>query len=238
MSLKFLKTGDAAEKALAEAEEKSKAAAANAGGSSDEFFYRYRFWMPQDAETMITFLDGDLNDNGVLTKITYEEHQKQIGGDWKNFFPCTADIEPCPLCEANVSKSFVAVFTVIDHTEWKDKNGKVHQNEKRLYVAKKQTLQRLQKLAIKRGGLRGCSFDVSRTGDQSAAVGSDFDFLKKWEDMAEFKAQYGVEDTDPLNYENVIQYKTAKELTALGLGALGASIGGEPADDVDVAADL
>ena len=127
---------------------------------------------------------------------------------------------------------------MIDHTEWKDKNGKVHQNEKRLYVAKKQTLQRLQKLAIKRGGLRGCSFDVSRTGDQSAAVGSDFDFLKKWEDMAEFKAQYGVEDTDPLNYENVIQYKTAKELTALGLGALGASIGGEPADDVDVAADL
>jgi hypothetical protein len=229
MSLSFLKKGDAAQTAFDQAEAKQAAgAAAAAGGNDGAFLYKHRFWMPAEAETMITFLDGDLNENGVLDEICYNEHQLQIAGDWKNFFPCVSDDEPCPLCNSGLNPSFVSVFTVIDHSEWTDKKGQVHKDQKRLYAVKRESLKLLRKMAVKRDGLRGCSFDLSRTGDRSPAVGSHYDFLKKWEDMDKFKESYNLDDVDGLDYEDTIQYKTAKELTDLGLGVASGGIGSEP----------
>jgi hypothetical protein len=232
MSFKYLKKGKEAEAAMQQADEKAAQQKAAAAGSDEEFLYKYRFWMPNDTETMITFLDGNLNENGVLDEIVMEEHQLQINGKWNNFFPCTCDTEPCPLCaspnEKESKKSHVALFTVIDHGEWTDSNGKVHRNERKLYAVKRDTLKLLRKQAVKRGGLAGCTFEVSRTGDRSASVGSHFDFVKKWDSRDAIAAEYGC-DTDALNYEDVIQYRTAEELIALGLGTAPSSIGSETA---------
>ena len=44
--------------------------------------------------------------------------------------------------------------------------GKVIKNTRKLFIAKNQTIKMLTKLAAKRGGLQGCTFDVARTGDK------------------------------------------------------------------------
>ena len=64
-------------------------------------------------------------------------------------------------------------MTVIDHSEYtvqKGPNaGKVYKNQRRLFVAKEGTLKALNKLAAKpeRNGLAGCTFDVSRGGENT-----------------------------------------------------------------------
>lgn len=231
MALSFLKRGAEAHQALQQAEKKAAEARKNAeaGGSSGEFLYKYRFWMPEDAETQITFLDGDLNEAGVLSEICYEEHQNPSGQDWRTFYPCTAETEACPLCAAGSKKSFITVFSVIDHTEWTDKKGVVHKDEVKFYAVKLTALKLLRKLAVKNGGLVGCKFDVSRTGAMSPSTGSHLDLVEKYDSLAAVAKAYGVE-AKPLNYEEVIQYRSAKELLDLGLGVAVASIGGESED--------
>lgn len=240
MSMKWLKTGAAAQAASVhaeqEAEAKAQVAKATKAGDDGAFLYKYRYWMKNDSENEITFLDGDLNENGILSEVCYDEHALKIGNDYNNFFPCTADEEPCPLCAGNAKKSFVAVFTVIDHSKWVDKEGNQRQNEKRLFVAKMDTIKYLRKQAIKRGGLTGCRFEVSRTGDKSAAVGNNFEFESKYTPL-EVAAEYGV-DASPLVYEDIIQYKSASELLSLGLGISTGGIGSESAPASGTTPDL
>lgn len=237
MAIKFLKTGEAAAKAFQKADAEAAARTAAASMSDEERAYRYRFWMPVDADARITFLDGELNPNGVLDETTYTEHQVPIGNDWRNFYPCVSDQEPCPLCVADNKSYYVAVFSIIDHSEWVDKQGAVHKNERKLYAVKRDTVRILRKMSLTREGLRGCTFDVSRTGDRSPNVGSHYDFIKKWEDMAAFGKEYNVKDTSPLNYGKVVKYRTATELLSLGVGIKASSIGGE-SSTVDVSKEL
>ncbi len=215
MAVSWLKKGKAAHEQVKHADqetEKKKAA-----GSIR------RFWIPNDKETQITFLDGDLDDDGLLQTVTYWEHQLRLNGDWRNWFACTQDSEPCPICLGGQgdSPSLVAAFTVIDHTKWTDKQQKVHQHERRLFICKRETLKRLQKIATKRDGLLGITFDVSRTGDKSAAVGSDFDFVEK-RTAANLKKAYGLklEDVKAYDYEETIKYRNAEELKELGFTTL------------------
>lgn len=212
MAVSWLKKGKAAHEAVEQAD--AQTAQKQAAGSV------YRFYLPKDKETRITFLDGNLDEDGLLETMTYWEHQLNLNGSWKNWFTCTQDSEPCPICQDNHNPSLVAVFTVIDHSKWTDKNGVEHQHEKRLFVCKRETFKRLQKIATKRGGLAGCTFEVSRTGDKSAAVGSDFDYDEK-RPLSEVQKALGLDDevVTPYNYEEVITYRTADELRKLGFGS-------------------
>ena len=204
------------------------------------FAYKTRFWLPEGGETSITFLDGDLNEDGMLDELTYWEHHLQIDGSWKNWYPCIQGDESCPICEQGEKNSLVAIFTIIDHSKWKAKRGKnagkTFKDQKRLFVCKKNTLKRLRTIAQKRGGLRGATFDVSRIGDNSENVGDTFDFIGKWKSPKKFAEKYKLkkDDVTAYNYEEIVPNYTRKELLKLGFGNSGnASVGAEEASEAD-----
>lgn len=220
--LSFIKRGKEASTTMAQEEAKAEMRSKNKV---------FRFWMPKDTDAQITFLDGDLDGDQLLDVPFYHEHQVNMNGSWDNHFICTQDTEPCPICEGGLSPSYVGIFTVIDHSEYKSKkDGKLHKDNVKLLVAKRDTIKLLQKIAIKRGGLRGCRFDVSRTGDKSPSVGSAFDFTEKLTE-AQLQKQYP-DKFQPVNYEEYLAsiYSEAKELRKLGFGSTNTPVGGESAD--------
>ena len=222
--LSFLKRGKVAQEIAEQEEKKAEMRAKN---------NIFRFWLPKDATSSITFLDGNVAD-GILDIPFYHEHNVNMNGSWLNWFICTQDEEPCPICEGGGTASYVGIMTVIDHSEYKDKNGNIKKDTLKLFVAKRDTIKLLQKYAVKRGGLRGCTFDVSRTGDKSPGVGSAFDFTEKLTD-AELKAKYGakkpgeVDRSQPVNYEEYLKglYQTASDLRKLGFGSSAGPVGSE-----------
>lgn len=213
----FLMKGAAAKQAMAHEEAKAEMAKQEAGKL-------FRFWLPEDAERQITFLDGEVDSEGMLDIPMYYEHQVKVNGNWTNF-PCTQETQGfCPICNKGESKSsLVGIMTIIDHTPYKVESGKnagkVYENTKRLFVPKKITVMQLSKIAVKRGGLTGCTFDVSRSGDKSASVGSQFDFVSK-ASLSEIAQKYGLEPdyVQPANYDEEIVYRTPEELVELGVG--------------------
>lgn len=215
-SMSLLKRGKAAHEEL---EGKPKSGGAN-----------IRYWLKEGDEARLTFLDGNLNEDGLLDIPFYYEHNIQMAGKYGNFFACTAEVEPCPICEGGHSPSYVGLLTVIDHRSYISKrDGKTYKDQIRLFAAKRGTIKMLQTLATKRGGLAGCEFDVTRTGAQSAAVGSMFDFSKKLtpEQILEIYGETAV----PLNYEEIVASisLSAKELRKMGFGSMKGPIGSEDA---------
>lgn len=229
----FLKKGEEAKKALQQAE-------AEAQMAKEESGKLFTFYLKEDTEKTITFLDGALDDDGMLDVPMFDQHTVYVNGKWQDFV-CTEDQEPCPLCAAGEKKSLVGVLTVIDHSEYKIKNGpnqgKVIKDTKKLYVAKRMTLKQLTKLAEKRGGLTGCTFEVSRTGDKSPNVGNMFEFVEKntLEDLREHfgKDEGGNWIATAADYEKEITYRTAEELLKLGVGKATHTVGKEKGIDTE-----
>jgi len=188
----------------------------------------WRFWMPEGNQTSITFLDGHLDDDGVLDMLMYYEHQVFMNGRWTNWFVCTAEEEPCPICEGGNNRSLVGALTVIDHTEFTTNSGEHKKDVRRLFVPKRQTIKQLQMIAAKRGGLAGATFDVMRTGDKSPGCGSVFDFTEK-RSFAELKKLYPEAKDGIANYGEEITYMPADKLRELGFGST--PVGGEEASD-------
>lgn len=228
-ALGFLKKGTAAKELIQQEE-------AAAELRKQEQGRMWRFRMPSGEQRQVTFLDGDLDADGMLDVPMFYEHTVQVNGSWENFV-CTADqdqTQPCPLCEGGKRPSLVGVLTVIDHTEITVKKGanagKKIAHQRKLYVAKQSTIKVLTTLAVKRGGLAGCLFDISRTGDDEAAVGNMFDFTHKFESAEEIAEQFGIkaEDCVPADYDAEIRYRSPEELIELGVGKAVASGGIKP----------
>lgn len=187
----------------------------------------FRFWMPEDAEVTLTFLDGNLDADGVIEAPMYYEHQLNLAGSWQNWFVCLKNIDqPCPICESGDESKLVTAFTVIDHSVYESKQGKVYKDNVKLFVCKQMTMKLLQKIATKRDGLTGCTFDVSRTGENSAGVGNMFDFCEK-NSLKDLQEEFGSKEKtiEPFDYQKVIEFKDEQELRDLGLG--GEVIGNE-----------
>lgn len=192
----------------------------------------FRFFIKEGEEAKITFLDGELSPQGFLTPPRYYEHMVYFNNSWRNFV-CPEKTSPelgmkCPLCESGDRASLVALFTVIDHRSYTSTQGKQYKDTVRLLVAKPQTFEMLNKLAVKRDGLTGCTFDVNRVGDKAAAVGNMYDFSEK-RPLAELQKLYTVEKIDEkknkvvspvaaADYEQEISFHTEDELRKLGLG--------------------
>lgn len=235
----FLKKGASAKKAMAEDE----ARAEQAKQDRDKL---WRFWLPEDGERQITFLDGPLDSDGMLDIYMFREHAVRINGNIKHYI-CTAESEgTCPICDEGESKAaLVGVMTIIDHTPYEVKSGanagKTIKNSRKLFVAKQMTVKLLSKIAAKRGGLAGATFDVLRTGDKSAAVGSQFDFVEK-RTLPQVAAAYGMklEDVQPADLTHELTYLSAAELVELGLGKAPSGVGYEKGvkDGKDLAGEL
>jgi hypothetical protein len=225
--LGWMKRGDAAKEAAQQEEARAELAKQGQG--------MFRFWMPEDSDRRITFLDGDLGEDGILDVLAFYEHSVLVNGDRQNFV-CTAEADtsqPCPICATGEKPALVHAFTVLDHTPYTIKKGpnagKTITNSRKLFVAKRTTMAVLSKIAVKRDGLAGCTFDVSRIGDKSAGVGSQFDFTEKLGSYEEIATKYGLkpEEVAPANYEDEIRYVSPEDLIALGVGKAPSGIGYE-----------
>jgi len=194
----------------------------------------WRYWLKKGESGAVTFVDGDLLDDGTLDLLTFREHTVEVNGEWQNFV-CIAESEPCPICEMGNFPALVGVLTVIDHRSYKGKKG-VYRDTPKLYVAKKGTIKLLQQMATKRGGLAGARVEISRLGEQDPNVGGSFDFEDK-KSIAELQKTYTRKGKDgktssvfvPADYAKEIVHMTGAELRAEGFGA-GKVIGGEASD--------
>lgn len=233
----FLKTGVDAQKEMARDEAERKARKASAGKS-------WRFYLKDGEDASITFLDGEIDEETGILDIPYlNEHRVKIDGYWRDV-ACIEEHEPCPLCAAGETKSFVGLLTILDHRprEWEDKDGKTHKEavSKRLFAAKSETLKQLTKLASKReDGLVGSTYDVSRTGEFKANVGDLFDY-NSTHTLKEIAKKLGKEMATPFDYNEQIIVYTAKDMRDLGIGKSVATFGkksgkkkGKSADDID-----
>ena len=227
MSISWMKTGAAsANLAKQEASEKSL--------QQEQKGLLWRFSLKDKEEARITFVDGDLSPEGFLIPPRYYEHHLQVNGQWGHFFVCPEKTMPeaghkCPICAQGEKPALVALFTIIDHREFTTKTGKKLSNQKRLLVAKPVSMEMLTKIAVKRGGLAGATFDVTRMGDKSAAIGSMFDFVEK-NPIATLQATFteevdfnGMKKTQtlfsPADYEREIVFRTPEELLKAGVGS-------------------
>ena len=220
MSLAFMKSGAAVHEEVKQADAAQQAAFEAASGPQ-------RFWLEQGKEARATFIDGGV-ENGLLQTMSWYEHMTPRGVGKKGYdnYPCTQETEACPICEEGNTPSLVFAFTIIDHRSWKDKNGKDHQFQKRLFICKRETFKRLQSKAVKlmengqaANGLIGVTFDISRIGERSASVGSDFDYVACTPLEQVYAAcKYETKDQGPFNYGEVIKYYPAAELRGLGFG--------------------
>ncbi len=198
--------------------------------------FKSRLWgfhLKAGETARITFVDGDVDEEGLLDTITYREHAVQKNAEFEKYV-CIADSEPCPLCEDGHKSSFKCALTIIDHRNYTSKKtGEVIGNTRRLFVFPPKTQSLLQKLATKYGGLAGVTFEVSRSTENDPAVGDTFMYECKT-DLEELKTKYiyTVETTDdegnPMaievnpfevaDYETQLPYLPAEELRKLGFG--------------------
>jgi hypothetical protein len=182
----------------------------------------FRFWLEEGGEARVTFVDGDLTDEGFLDILTYREHRlKGAPGKVPRFFTCTAEIEPCPLDEDGNDAYLAGALTIIDHREFKsERTKKTYKFMPRLYIATKNTIKKLQHHATAQGGLAGCTFDIARIGENSPRVGTEFTFVQK-NSIEELQATWMKTDEKtkkevtyfvPADYEREIGYIDAKTL--------------------------
>ena len=93
--------------------------------------------------------------------ITCYQHTINRGGRFRSFTCMNTD--ECPACAAGQNRSFRAVYRVYVES-FKDKQGKMHKNECRLFLANSRTFESLKTIALKKGlTSRWC--DISREGE-------------------------------------------------------------------------
>ena len=175
--------------------------------------YTKRFWMPNNTDRLITFVDNPIEDfDGVKvqTPFKYNEYQVQLNGSWKNWFTQPIDPSQDVLKELGYKASKVAVLTVIDHAEWTDRNGAVHKDELALYVVKRSQpiWAQLEKIIAREGSLSGKTFRVHRMGDKSPGSGS---MLEKYDQNFNLNAELH----KTFNYLEILKPKSKEELEAI-----------------------
>lgn len=173
----------------------------------------YRFWMPPpqivkgkqvDTLRYVTFVDPEKHPvHDFKLPFVYLEHNMYLNGSWKNWFTCLKKDGDCPLCASGDRPYLAAAFTVIDHTEWKSKDGTEHKDELKLYIVKSKVLKDLRRAMAKRGALRGWRVELARTQDTSPGTGEPKDFEEKIElpDVMQ-----------PFDYLELLAPKTKEEL--------------------------
>lgn len=133
------------------------------------------FFVKADNSKEIVFVD----DNPIV----FMEHKIWADGKYQRF---TCLGPSCPLCKSGHQAKKVFVLTAIDKTEWIDRSGNVHGDNKVLFIGSMNVAPLLKKEKDRLGTLVGCRFRVSRTDKTAPAVGNRFEFLCK-EDVSKYE---------------------------------------------------
>ena len=141
-----------------------------------------RFWMPAGVKTTLLFLDDE--------PTSQWEHNFRMNGRWGNFEPCLkkAGGDRCPICDSGdkVWPYFVGFFTAINMTPWfSKKDGREINYQRQVFAArmgseaKPGILKKLDRLRQSEGRLRGCVYEVYRSGTKTESCGDDFRLIEK-----------------------------------------------------------
>lgn len=217
--MNFLKTGAAAVHAAMEKDDIERASR----------FKPFRFWIERGEETRFTFLDGGIESGVLVPGVAFLEHMlKKTGSKGFDNICCVQEEEDCPICLDGDRPSLVFAMTILDHTEWKDKDGKLHEHQRRLFVCKGDTFKMLQMKAMKPTpgtsetapmGLQYVTFNVGRVGEKSPGVGNVFDFVARTNlDTLVKLTKMTAEDLQPLDYTKAITVLKADDLRKIGHG--------------------
>lgn len=170
-----------------------------------------RLWLPPEVSMVGLFASND--------PFCLWEHQLKIAGDWRNWFTCVRGLdgyEFCPLCKlADKIKKFwryyAGAYKIIDRSEWTDRDGNVRKDTPRLLVARKDSLAIFRNQAKKRDGLRGCEYDVFRSGKKAASIGDSWDFIRKLSDE-ELISEVGPDKAKDIDFVEHFKPMSFKEL--------------------------
>ena len=196
-----------------------------------------RHWMKAQETKQILFIDGSPEDKKMFDRkycapFCYFEHQVPLlrgsRTDWGNFYTClhgrehpkTGERMRCVICESkdvDAKRYYVGLYTIVDMTGYVDKNGQ-QQGVGRMMIlpAKKRLLKTLQRHQNRQGSLRGCLYDVYRTGKKVANTGDDWQFIRKLseDEIMEACNAKSPEDTYPFDYLEYSKPKSRKEIMA------------------------
>lgn len=200
------------------------------------------FYLKDGIQTVGTFLDGEIKDGALDIPYLYMHTSVFLNGKYDNHFICIAEQEPCPICEGGATPTYVGLLTLLDHGPEakgypnKKEPNKPYKDQLNLVIAKRKSIALLTPLAIKRKGLTGCTFDISRTGEKEPSIGNVFDYTEK-NSMADLKASFETKEKviAPFNYDKIMQnlYLSAEQLSKLGFGSMSPGVGTEKAVDAD-----
>lgn len=128
-------------------------------------------------------------------------------GGWSNF--STQPSQGVDVLRDHERAAPMVMMTVIDHSEYRAKNGKVYKDDIKLFPMKRNSPAWgiVQRQLERRGSLRGCRFLVERHGDKSPAVGNSFEFVEQHPDIDSLP--------QPLNYGEILEPKNQQDLEKL-----------------------
>jgi hypothetical protein len=185
-----------------------------------------RFYMKPGADATIVFLDGDNSEDEPIGN--YKEHQfESTTGNWPNFASCTGAAGGCVFCKAGVRAYDAFPFTIIQmKPTWTDRDGNEHKNQRKLFIAKKESMQRLLRQIEKREGLAGTVWNIYRSNQRAYTVGDDWEFVEKIGDEDDTakqrrravakKLELDKDKCERIDYRKELKPKTAEELEEVG----------------------
>lgn len=137
---------------------------------------------------------------------------------------CLSDFDNCPLCDAGMYASYVAMYTIVDHSEYQLKrgpsSGQIVKDQKRLFVVKSSARNKLLKQKERQSGdLTLCRFETTRYTAKECSTGEDFHFIKKatMEEVLSYapSSEDPQEWIKPFDYAKLFYPKSAEELSKI-----------------------
>lgn len=143
-----------------------------------------RFWMKAGTKARVLFLTNEA--------ITFYEHQGLPNGmsKWPQALTCVTPLKkPCPLCNfvnkypdmGKFRAKKCRALSIINLTEWKDKAGNIHKDEKQLFIVNSNKVDemlgiaKMTAVAQGKSSFRGLIVDIMRTSEATSPnVGSAF----------------------------------------------------------------
>lgn len=163
------------------------------------------FWLKagKDNARKVIFLDDP--------NIGFAQHTLKIKDDFERL-TCLDD--DCPMCAAGYYKTPCLVFSVLDITPYKDKNGVEHQYYKKVLVIRGKAMKEIidSRREANGGTLKGLKMQIMRTDDKAPNSGDDYQVLGRI-DLTKLKYEKK-EDAEPFNYEEMYAPLTVGQISA------------------------
>jgi hypothetical protein len=211
----FIK-GDEGRTRIKHEEEKAKQRKEQAQKNRDMPF---RFFMKPDTTTEFIILDDKPE------FFLYEHSYKDARGKWGGRAICIDEWDNCPMCETVGEPAYTLMLSVIDLTEYVNRDKETVTWSRKLLPVKTAQQKKFMRIYEREGSLRGAVIEASRDGDKSASIGNDLEliefapeeelagYVRKWTDRE--KKKHTEDCSVAINYEEIFEMPTQEDLEAL-----------------------